>query len=169
MPCRRSFCSEHVFQIGARKPQRTSIKLATTASTTDRSANRCRKATDGMVSDTPEGGCQPISDHSSLHALETLRFGCVFVCKLPIDRRGPITEGIDVLPAQRSGQPFLAAGPADGFACAEIDDMRAATEGIEARSGAGEGILCRDQDYAAWPSSRREASTWHTARPAKDY
>ncbi len=29
--------------------------------------------------------------------------------------------------------------------------------------------LCRDQDYAAWPSSRREASTWHTARPAKDY
>jgi hypothetical protein len=27
-------------------------------------------------------------------ALETLKFGCVFVCKLPIDRRGPITEGI---------------------------------------------------------------------------
>ncbi len=70
---------------------------------------------------------------------------------LPIDSTGPITEGIDVLPAQRSGQPFLAAGPADGFACAEIDDMRAAAEGIEARSGAGESILRRDQDYAAWP------------------
>jgi len=27
-------------------------------------------------------------------ALETLRFGCVFVCKLPIDRRGPITDAV---------------------------------------------------------------------------
>jgi len=74
-----------------------------------------------------------------------------------------------VFPVQRGGQPFLAARPADGFAGTEIDDMRAAAEGIEAGPGAGQGVLCRDQDYAAWPSSRREASTWHTARPAKDY
>ena len=84
-------------------------------------------------------------------ALETLRFGCVFVCKLPIDRRGPITEGIDVLPVQRGGQPFLAAGPADGFAGTQVDDMGATTEGVEAGPGASQGILCRDQDYAAWP------------------
>jgi hypothetical protein len=80
-----------------------------------------------------------------------------------------MTSGIDILPVQRCGQPFLRARPADGLPRAEIDDMRAAAEGIEAESGAGQGILCRDQDYAAWPSSRREASTWHTARPAKDY
>jgi len=56
-----------------------------------------------------------------------------------------------VLPVQRGGQPFLTARPADGFAGAKIDDMRAAAEGVEARPGAGLGILCRDQDYAAWP------------------
>jgi hypothetical protein len=43
-----------------------------------------------------------------------------------------ITSGIGVLPVQRGGQPFLAAGPADGFPRAEIDDMRAAAEGVEA-------------------------------------
>ena len=80
-----------------------------------------------------------------------LSFECAFVWKLAIDCTGPITEGIDVLPAQRSGEPFLAAGPADGLARAEIDDMRAAAEGVEAQPGAGQGVLCRDQDYAAWP------------------
>jgi len=62
-----------------------------------------------------------------------------------------MTSGIDVLPVQRGGQPFLAAGPAGGFACAEIDDMRAAAEGVESGPGTGQGVLCRDQDYAAWP------------------
>ncbi len=84
-------------------------------------------------------------------ALETLRFGCVFVCKLPIDRRGPITEGIDVLPVQRGREPFLAAGPADGFSGAEIDDMRATAEAVEAGTGAGQSVLCRDPNYAVWP------------------
>ena len=88
---------------------------------------------------------------------------------LPIDCTGPITEGFDVLPVESRGQPFLRAGPADGLAGTKIDDMRATAEGVEARTGTGQTILCRDQDYAAWPSSRREASTWHTARPAKDY
>jgi hypothetical protein len=62
-----------------------------------------------------------------------------------------MSSGIDVLPVQRGGQPFLRAGPANGFALAEIDDMRATAEGVEARPGAGQGVLCRDQDYAAWP------------------
>ena len=75
----------------------------------------------------------------------------MFVCKLRIDRRGPITEGINVLPVQRDGQPLLAAGPADGFARAEVDDMRATAEGVEARPGTCQCVLCRDQDYAAWP------------------
>jgi hypothetical protein len=52
-----------------------------------------------------------------------------------------MTSGIGILPVQRSGQPFVRAGPADGFACAEIDGMRAATEGIKARPGAGQGVL----------------------------
>ncbi|WP_146177486.1 hypothetical protein [Gemmobacter caeni] len=67
-----------------------------------------------------------------------------------------MTSGIDVLPVQRGGQPLLAAGPADGFARAEVDDMRATAEGVEARPGAGQGILCRDRDYAAWPVPRLE-------------
>jgi len=46
-----------------------------------------------------------------------------------------------VLPVQRGGEPFLAAGPADGFAGTEIDGMRAAAEGVEARSGARQGVL----------------------------
>jgi hypothetical protein len=46
-----------------------------------------------------------------------------------------------VVPVQRGGQPLLAAGPADGFAGTEIDDMRATAEGVEAGSGAGQGIL----------------------------
>jgi hypothetical protein len=85
------------------------------------------------------------------HALVALSFEGAFVWKLPIDCTGPITEGIDILPVQCSGQPFLAARPADGLTRAEVDDMRAAAEGIEARPGAGQGVLCRDQDYAAWP------------------
>ena len=87
-------------------------------------------------------------------ALETLRFGCVFVCKLPIDRRGPITEGIDILPVQRGGQPFLRADPANRFPRAEVDDMRATAKSVQAGTGTGQGILCRDPDYAAWPRLR---------------
>jgi hypothetical protein len=45
----------------------------------------------------------------------------------------------------------LRAGPADGFALAEIDDMRATAEGVEARPGAGQGVLSRVPDYAARP------------------
>jgi hypothetical protein len=78
-------------------------------------------------------------------------------------------SGIDVLPVQRGGQPFLRADPANRFPRAEVDDMRATAKSVQARTGTGQTIFCRDQDYAAWPSSRREASTWHTARPAKDY
>ena len=52
---------------------------------------------------------------------------------LPIDCTGPITEGIDVLPVESRGQPFLTARPADGFAGTKVDDMRAAAEGVEAR------------------------------------
>ena len=62
-----------------------------------------------------------------------------------------MTSGIEFLPVQRRDEPFLAAGPAEGFPGTEIDDMRAAAEGVEPRPGAGQGILCRDQDYAAWP------------------
>ena len=70
-------------------------------------------------------------------ALETLRFGCVFVCKLPIDRRGPITEGIEVLPTQRGLKPFMRAGPPDGFPASEINDMRATAEGFQSGPGTG--------------------------------
>ena len=80
-----------------------------------------------------------------------LSFEGAIIWKLAIDCTGPITEGFDILPVQCSGQPFLTARPADGLARAEIDHMRAAAEGIEARPGAGQRILCRDQDYAAWP------------------
>jgi hypothetical protein len=62
-----------------------------------------------------------------------------------------MSSGIDVLPVESRGQPFVTAGPAEGFPRTEIDDMRAAAEGVEARPGAGQGVLCRDQDYAAWP------------------
>jgi hypothetical protein len=37
-----------------------------------------------------------------------------------------------VLPVQRGGQPFLRAGRADQFARAQIDDMRATAEGLNA-------------------------------------
>ena len=70
-------------------------------------------------------------------ALETLRFGCVFVFKLPIDRRGPITEGIEVIPAERGLKPFMRAGPADGFPVSEINDMRATAEGVQSGPGTG--------------------------------
>jgi hypothetical protein len=61
-----------------------------------------------------------------------------------------------VLPVQRGGQPLLAARPADEISGTKIDDMRATAEGVEAGSGAGQGILCRDLDYAAWPVPRLE-------------
>jgi len=67
-----------------------------------------------------------------------------------------MTSGIEILPVQRGGQPILRAGPADGLAGTKIDDMRAAAEGVEARPGAGQSILCRDLDYAAWPVPRLE-------------
>ena len=46
-----------------------------------------------------------------------------------------------VLSAQRCGQPFVAADPADGFARAQIDDMRTAAKGVEARAGTGQTML----------------------------
>src|SRR3990167_7928720 len=52
-----------------------------------------------------------------------------------------MTSGMCVLPGQRGGQPFLTARPADGFAGAKIDDMRAAAQGVEAGPGAGQGVL----------------------------
>ncbi len=105
---------------------------------------------------------------------------------LPIDCTGPITEGIDVLPVQGGGQPLLRADPADGFAGTEIDDMRAAAEGIEAGPGAGQGVLSRVPDYAARPglwlgnadpghaafrhnqSDSRKASNWSSGRYRPD-
>ena len=80
-----------------------------------------------------------------------LSFEGAIIWKLAIDCTGPITEGIDVLPVESRGQPFLTARPADGFAGTEIDHMRAATESIEARPGAGQGVLSRVPDYAARP------------------
>src|SRR6056297_1344151 len=52
-----------------------------------------------------------------------------------------MTSGIEIHPVQRGGQPFLRAGPADGFAGTEIDDMRTAAEGVEARPGTGQRVL----------------------------
>ena len=69
-----------------------------------------------------KGGVSQYLTIQGYDARETLRFGCVFVCKLPIDRRGPITEGMWVLPVQPTSRPFLRTGPADGFARAQVDD-----------------------------------------------
>jgi hypothetical protein len=65
-------------------------------------------------------------------------------------------SGIDVLPVQRGGQPFLRADPANRFPRAEVDDMRATAEAIESGPGTGQAVLCRDLDYAAWPVPRLE-------------
>src|SRR5690606_23432679 len=115
-------------------------QVATTASTTDRSANRCRIITEGTESKAPEGGACVDLSVSPSYAFVALSFEGAFVGKLPIDCTGPITEGIDILPIQRSGQPFLRAGPADGLAGTKIDDMRATAEGVEARTGTGQTI-----------------------------
>jgi hypothetical protein len=45
----------------------------------------------------------------------------------------------------------MGADPADAFARFEVDDVRATAERFQPRPGTGVGILCRDQDYAAWP------------------
>ena len=112
-------------------------QVATTASTTDRSANRCRIITDGTVSKAPEGGaCEDLSVSPS-HAFVALSFEGAFVWKLPIDCTGPITEGIDVIPAERGLKPFMRAGPADGFPVSEVNDMRATAEGVQSGPGTG--------------------------------
>lgn len=68
-------------------------------------------------------------------ALETLRFGCVFVCKLPIDRRGPITEGIGISPFQNRGKPAVSIDPVHCFAGDKIEDMRTTAEAVDSRPG----------------------------------
>ena len=126
-------------------------QVATTASTTDRSANRCRIITDGTVSKAPEGGaCEDLSVSPS-HAFVALSFEGAFVWKLPIDCTGPITEGIGISPFENRGKPAIGVDPVHRFAGGKIEDMRPATKSVDTRFRAAVCVLCRDQDYAAWP------------------
>ena len=74
-------------------------------------------------------------------ALETLRFGCVFVCKLPIDRRGPITEGIGISPFENGGKPTIGIDPVHRFAGREIENMRPTAKPVDARFRAAVCVL----------------------------
>ena len=50
-------------------------------------------------------------------------------------------SGIGIISFQGAAQPLVGAGPADALARAEVDHMRAAAEGIEARLRAGVGVF----------------------------
>ncbi|MGL5011276.1 MAG: hypothetical protein ACRC6I_15460 [Paracoccaceae bacterium] len=45
----------------------------------------------------------------------------------------------------------MGAEPAETLARTEVNDMRTSAERFQPGPGTGVGILCRDQDYAAWP------------------